>query len=85
MVLTENALLLRFVVLWLHCKVSMSEEATEETEKAVRPNDSPRRKSCTTDGFLAPSGELDFDLPVQQGDLSGLIGYGIVCLFLLIL
>ena len=52
----------------------MSEEATEETEKAVTPNDSPRRKSCTTDGFLAPSGELDFDLPVQR-DLSGLIRY----------
>lgn len=51
----------------------MSEETTEETEKVVRSNETPRRKSCTTDGFLVPSGEVDCDLAVQQEDLAGLL------------
>lgn len=53
----------------------MSEETAEEKEKSVGRNDSPRRKSCTTDGFLVPSSELDhdFDLPVQEGDITGRI------------
>ncbi|CAH3157223.1 unnamed protein product [Porites lobata] len=35
-----------------------------ETEEAV----GSRRKSCTTDGFVVPSGEVDCDLPVQRED-----------------
>lgn len=61
----------------------MSEETTEETENAVRLNESPRRKSCTTDGFLVPSGEIDFDLP-DQGQLAEL-HRRVSCLFLLVL
>ena len=62
----------------------MSEETTEETEKVVRSNETPRRKSCTTDGFLVPSGEVDCDLAVQQEDLAGLLKQ-VSCLFLVIL
>ena len=50
----------------------MSEDTTAARAETVRLNETARRISCTTDGFLVPSGELDCDLPVQQQDLGGL-------------
>ena len=50
----------------------MSEDTTAARAETVRLNETARGISCTTDGFLVPSGELDCDLPVQQQDLGGL-------------
>lgn len=50
----------------------MSEDTTAARAETVRLNETAQRISCTTDGFLVPSGELDCDLPVQQQDLGGL-------------
>ena len=50
----------------------MSEDTTAARAETVRSNETARGISCTTDGFLVPSGELDCDLPVQQQDLGGL-------------
>lgn len=50
----------------------MSEDKTAARAETVRLNETAQRISCTTDGFLVPSGELDCDLPVQQQDLGGL-------------
>lgn len=62
----------------------MSEETTAARAETVRSNETARRISCTTDGFLVPSGELDCDLPVQQQDLGGLLRQ-VMSLFLLFL
>ena len=51
----------------------MSDETTVTRAETVRLNETAQRISCTTDGFLVPSGELDCDLPVQQQDLGGLL------------
>ena len=63
----------------------MSEETTAARAETVRSNETARGISCTTDGFLVPSGELDCDdLPVQQQNLGGLLRQ-VKSLFLVVL
>ena len=62
----------------------MSEETTAARAETVRLNETARRISCTTDGFLVPSGELDCDLPIQQQNLGGLLRQ-VMSLFLVVL